>query len=235
MEEPMSWARLDADTGAYISSREERERILRENQTTLGKIAYYMQNKTLVRFRLKDRPEYFYEGQFIQVEDYICSTGKYKLLSYDEWIKNIEILETEEDSRTEEKKKKGMIFPPSYTISHYNGPEHFVVKLTNGDNAIFHIDDISHSSLHPASYNPIQYFERGYISEEKRRLVKERCNNLCELKLIGCTGKFEEVDHWIPSSRSGTEDISNLRGACSHCNKKKSDRLWEEIPAEEKL
>jgi hypothetical protein len=113
--------------------------------------------------------------------------------------------------------------------------DYILIQLHNKEMLYLNLRDISESSLHPASINPIQYFERGFISDEKRRIVNERCHGLCELNLVGCTEKYEEVDHWIPSSRGGSEDLSNLRGACSHCNKKKSDRLWEEIPQEEKL
>jgi len=110
-----------------------------------------------------------------------------------------------------------------------------IVLETQGIKTILSTQEIDPFSIHPAEINPIAYFTRGNISEETRRLIRERCKGLCELKLKGCTGNMEEVDHWIPSSRGGSEDISNLRGACSHCNKKKSDRLWEEIPAEEKI
>lgn len=43
-----------------------------------------------------------------------------------------------------------------------------------------------------------------------------------------CRGTSEEVDHYIPTSRGGTHDRSNLVGACYLCNREKSDLFVDE-------
>lgn len=101
----------------------------------------------------------------------------------------------------------------------------FTIKLENKETAYLFYADISPSSIHPSSINPIKYFDRLNIPEWKKKLVFERCNYLCELKLEGCTNKVEEIDHWIPISKGGSDDICNLRGSCSHCNKTKSNKI----------
>jgi len=166
--------------------------ILPPIKTLNEKLLFYFNNKTIIEFRLKDRPEYFYKGII-------------------EWIsgnKKIPMQEINIDG--------------------------ILLDLLNGSKMLFSFDDISESSIHPASINPIQYFDRKNISDENKTIVKQRCKGLCELRLVGCSHVFEEVDHWIPCSRGGSNDISNLRGSCAHCNRKKSDRLWEEIPLEDK-
>ena len=110
------------------------------------------------------------------------------------------------------------------------GSNYFLFKLESGDIAFFYYGDISNSSIHPSSINPIKYFPRNNIPEWKRKIVFERCNNLCELKLKGCTKNANEIDHWIPITKGGNEDLSNLRGSCSHCNKVKFNNLFEDIP-----
>lgn len=74
---------------------------------------------------------------------------------------------------------------------------------------------------------------RPYISQDLRRLVKERADRLCEYCLIhesdtalGCA-----VDHVISLKHGGTTDADNLAYACVFCNRYKGSDIgsiiWE--------
>ncbi|XHX77042.1 MAG: HNH endonuclease [Stenomitos frigidus ULC029] len=69
--------------------------------------------------------------------------------------------------------------------------------------------------------------ERPYISQELRRLVVARADQLCEYCLIheedtafGCT-----VDHIISLKHGGTTDADNLAYACVFCNRFKGSDI----------
>ena len=49
----------------------------------------------------------------------------------------------------------------------------------------------------------------------------EYFGNKCHLRLAGCTGEFEHVDHVKPVAQGGGNFLSNLRPACAHCNQSK--------------
>jgi 5-methylcytosine-specific restriction protein A len=40
----------------------------------------------------------------------------------------------------------------------------------------------------------------------------------CSLRFPGCTGGADTIDHIVSVARGGTNDLSNLRPACLHCN-----------------
>lgn len=59
-----------------------------------------------------------------------------------------------------------------------------------------------------------------------RKRVFERDNFTC--KYCGQVGGKLEVDHMLPISRGGTNDLSNLVTACQHCNRQKHDKTVSE-------
>ena len=64
------------------------------------------------------------------------------------------------------------------------------------------------------------------VSARTRVLVLERDNYTCQM--CGRTrydGVKLEVDHIIPVSKGGSDDISNLRTLCFDCNRGKSDKI----------
>jgi len=201
------------------------------------KIYHYYLEGVKIKLRLRTHPEYFFEGIIKEIDNV---EGKVNTQE------NIQKLKEERNII----RKNGSIFfnemimkedNPSQGIQRQYQIEYdeemgdnFILK--DGDvEVMLNTYEVDASSIHPVEINPIAYFIRGNISEESRKIIRGRCSGLCEIKLAGCTGEMEEVDHWIPVSRGGSEDISNLRGACSHCNKKKSNKLWEEISMEEKI
>lgn len=75
--------------------------------------------------------------------------------------------------------------------------------------------------------------DRPYLSQDLRRQVAARANNLCEYCLIhendtafGCA-----IDHIISLKHGGTSDIDNLAYACVFCNRFKGSDIgslvWE--------
>ena len=57
------------------------------------------------------------------------------------------------------------------------------------------------------------------------------CNEPIDLTLKRTSSRGLTVDHWIPLSKGGLDDISNLRPAHWNCNRKKSDKLPKEADA----
>ena len=70
---------------------------------------------------------------------------------------------------------------------------------------------------------------RRMFTQQERNLVYNRTEGHC-----GICGRFiplEEytIDHIIPLSKGGTNDLSNLQACCSFCNKAKDDSLGDEF------
>jgi 5-methylcytosine-specific restriction endonuclease McrA len=57
------------------------------------------------------------------------------------------------------------------------------------------------------------------------------CNQAIDLTLKRTSSMGLTVDHWIPLSKGGSDDMSNLRPAHWTCNRKKSDKLPKEVNA----
>ena len=57
------------------------------------------------------------------------------------------------------------------------------------------------------------------------------CNQPIDLSLKRTSSMGLTVDHWIPLSKGGSDDISNLRPAHWNCNRKKSNKLPKEVNA----
>jgi 5-methylcytosine-specific restriction endonuclease McrA len=57
------------------------------------------------------------------------------------------------------------------------------------------------------------------------------CNDPIDLALKRTSPRGLTVDHWIPLSKGGSDNISNLRPAHWSCNRKKSNKLPEEVNA----
>jgi diadenosine tetraphosphate (Ap4A) HIT family hydrolase/5-methylcytosine-specific restriction endonuclease McrA len=64
----------------------------------------------------------------------------------------------------------------------------------------------------------------GYISGTVRYEVLKRAKFRCELCGISAEVKALEVDHIVPRSKGGTDDVSNLQALCYSCNAMKRDR-----------
>ena len=59
-----------------------------------------------------------------------------------------------------------------------------------------------------------------------RKIILARNNHMCCL-----CGSLENLtlDHIVPVSKGGMNNVSNLQTLCKSCNSKKSNKLWQEI------
>jgi len=60
-----------------------------------------------------------------------------------------------------------------------------------------------------------------------RKEIFERDNFVCQY--CGKIGGILEIDHIIPMSKGGTNELSNLTTSCKQCNRKKRNKLIEEF------
>lgn len=67
---------------------------------------------------------------------------------------------------------------------------------------------------------------RRPMRQWKKVLFKSGCR--CYLCGITLTMETATVDHFIPISKGGNNDVENLRLACFDCNKEKGDKLLPE-------
>lgn len=68
--------------------------------------------------------------------------------------------------------------------------------------------------------------KRRKISKAKRRRVYARDRYICRLCGLSCPLEEATIDHVIPVSKGGTNDIENLVTAHERCNHKKDDREY---------
>lgn len=66
--------------------------------------------------------------------------------------------------------------------------------------------------------------EAGPVSDRVRYEVLSAANGKCALCGKGKDEEPLEVDHIVPRSKGGTNDISNLQALCRTCNRGKSNR-----------
>ena len=63
--------------------------------------------------------------------------------------------------------------------------------------------------------------------KEISKKVFKRDNYTCSY--CGCVGGLLEVDHVIPFSKGGSDELDNLVCACRKCNRQKRDKTLEEF------
>jgi 5-methylcytosine-specific restriction endonuclease McrA len=78
------------------------------------------------------------------------------------------------------------------------------------------------------SYNPDKPKRRSFKREE-RKYIYDKADGYCQL--CGKKLKFEDatMDHIVPLSMGGVDDLSNLQLACEPCNKFKDNILPAEF------
>jgi ATP adenylyltransferase len=64
----------------------------------------------------------------------------------------------------------------------------------------------------------------GYISGSLRYEVLKAAQGRCELCGVPAEERFLEVDHIVPRSRGGNDDLTNLQALCYRCNQIKGNR-----------
>ncbi len=78
---------------------------------------------------------------------------------------------------------------------------------------------------------------RRKIPDDIQRQVRERARNLCEYCHTSELWQYVRftVDHILPISKGGADDLANLCLACFHCNRRKSDALSGFDPVTEEV
>jgi hypothetical protein len=76
---------------------------------------------------------------------------------------------------------------------------------------------------------------RNKISITKQEQVRQRARYLCEFCHADERWQYVKftVDHVIPLSLGGGDELDNLALACFHCNRRKTNRLTEQDPQSE--
>lgn len=74
------------------------------------------------------------------------------------------------------------------------------------------------------------------VSPAKRKIVAERARYLCEYCFAPqkYSPQSFSVEHILPISKKGSDDLENLALACQGCNSFKSDKIFATDPLNEK-
>jgi len=62
------------------------------------------------------------------------------------------------------------------------------------------------------------------FNAEQLKLRMQFHGNRCWIRMPGCSGKFDDVDHVKPLAAGGLHALANLRPACRSCNSRKNDK-----------
>ena len=68
----------------------------------------------------------------------------------------------------------------------------------------------------------------GTIGKTVRRIVRSKTDNRCYYCGANASGNLGEMEHFIPKSKGGTCELSNLVLSCKPCNSQKADLTGDE-------
>lgn len=87
--------------------------------------------------------------------------------------------------------------------------------------------------------NEIKIYKRVRFSKEFRQKIFERDNYECQLckpkKNLLFLPLKRRIDHKIPLSKGGSNDISNLWLVCDECDTKKKNKIYKRLKPKEKI
>lgn len=71
--------------------------------------------------------------------------------------------------------------------------------------------------------------QRKIFSDYEKKTIYAKCDGKCAICGKPVQFKHMTVDHKVPLSKGGTNELSNLQLSCLECNRMKSDFLTEEF------
>ncbi len=106
------------------------------------------------------------------------------------------------------------------------GMKYVIIKSLEKSPIKIFVEDINHDSIVPIDYQKKESKnKRDNIPANIRYKVLKRDRHTCK----GCGARAPdvelEVDHIIPVSKGGTDELSNLRTLCKECNIGKGDKI----------
>jgi len=215
----------------YISNGDEFLR-LQENSLTYTKGTSaganrfkYSEAINVLATYFKDKTEYSYQKLFDSK-----SGKRYVITNATSFVgKNDSIVKRFEDAKV----FKSAADAENYIKSHSKIKKIFITPII-WDDKFSTVDMSAHKEF---TAEQLSLFNKGDLLKSKRihfrnsikNEVYERSGGKC-----GICGKdvlYDDctIDHIIPLSRGGTNDISNLRCACSSCNKLKDNLMDQEL------
>lgn len=128
--------------------------------------------------------------------------------------------------------KKGMVIKGKIIKLSRIFRRYFVLQSQNGSQIKVFFEDIIEESVLPVDFtkdnkekNGKSNVSRSAISPKLRFEVLRRDKFVCQY-CGACGPDVElEVDHVIPVSRGGTDEMSNLKTTCFNCNRGKGDMV----------
>lgn len=174
-------------------------------------LTLYKENNIKVQFKFKNKQNYIFEGEIVELPDDVY----YREVT----LKNISDEAFINDSFSENQAYRDIhkILDKTKDIAK--------IKLINGQIAFIRIDFIDFESIIPHGYQAERFYIREPITAKMTEEIFARSNGLCTLKLEGCTNRAECCDHIIPVSAGGLTILENLQAACNNCNLKKGSKI----------
>lgn len=88
------------------------------------------------------------------------------------------------------------------------------------------IDSWDYTEGKPSKLRTKEMDQRRQFTPEERKAVLSKCHNRCACCGRQLTVKTLTVDHMIPLSRGGKNEISNLAPLCESCNRMKGNMIY---------
>lgn len=119
-------------------------------------------------------------------------------------------------NRRRVQKRKRRTFPKRENAQR----EHFLNEELYSKHS-WHYTEGEHSKLRNGELS-----ERRLFTTEERKAILKKCHGHCACCGKQLTERTMTVDHMIPLSRGGSNDISNLAPLCKPCNRIKSNTIY---------
>ncbi len=126
--------------------------------------------------------------------------------------------------------KKGIVIKGNIVKLSHIFRKYFILQSKNGSKIKVFLEDVIKDSIIPIDFIGTDKEKsksgRSPISLKLRMAVFKRDKFVCQY-CGACGPNVElEIDHVLPVSRGGTDEISNLKTSCFNCNRGKGDIIF---------